>query len=162
MWPVESQFPSLDPEQWKQRVLTIGPLGNSQYSVFFLINRFHMPRAWTTSIFIPLPSVFTPTSLFCYSQLHGLQNSFNRITVFKQTFSGSWLFKDQNPESLLWIQTTMSTLLPYPHWHTFIPGSSRCWQWLIKKALQDVPGGPVANPLNSQCRGPGFNPWSWN
>ena len=35
MWPVESQFPILDPEQWKQRVLTTGPLGNSQYSVFF-------------------------------------------------------------------------------------------------------------------------------
>ena len=24
----------------------------------------------------------------------------------------------------------------------------------------DFPGGPVAMTLRSQCRGPGFNPWS--
>jgi len=26
----------------------------------------------------------------------------------------------------------------------------------------DLPGGPVANTLHPQCRGPGFNPWSGN
>ena len=26
----------------------------------------------------------------------------------------------------------------------------------------DFPGGPVAKTLNSQCRGPGFDPWSGN
>ena len=26
----------------------------------------------------------------------------------------------------------------------------------------DFPGGPVAKTLHSQCRGPGFNPWSGN
>ena len=28
--------------------------------------------------------------------------------------------------------------------------------------LQDLPGGPVAKTQRSQCRGPGFNPWSGN
>ena len=27
---------------------------------------------------------------------------------------------------------------------------------------QDFPGGPVAKTLSSQCKGPGFNPWSGN
>ena len=27
---------------------------------------------------------------------------------------------------------------------------------------EDFPGGPVAKAPCSQCRGPGFNPWSWN
>ena len=26
----------------------------------------------------------------------------------------------------------------------------------------DFPGGPVAKTPSSQCRGPGFNPWSGN
>ena len=31
-----------------------------------------------------------------------------------------------------------------------------------KSILWDFPGGPVANSLRSQCRGPGFDPWSEN
>ena len=31
-----------------------------------------------------------------------------------------------------------------------------------KMQAQDVPGGPVAKILSSQCRGPEFNPWSGN
>ena len=26
----------------------------------------------------------------------------------------------------------------------------------------DFPGGPMAKTVNSQCRGPGFDPWSGN
>ena len=29
-----------------------------------------------------------------------------------------------------------------------------------KKATGEFPGGPVANTLHSQCRGPQFDPWS--
>ena len=32
----------------------------------------------------------------------------------------------------------------------------------LKIQLRDFPGGPVAKTLPSQCRGPGFNPWSGN
>ena len=31
-----------------------------------------------------------------------------------------------------------------------------------KVMLRDFPGGPVAKTLRSQCRGPGFDPWSGN
>ena len=30
------------------------------------------------------------------------------------------------------------------------------------KTHGDFPGGPVANAWSSQCRGPGFEPWSGN
>ena len=30
------------------------------------------------------------------------------------------------------------------------------------KIFWDFPGGPVAETLSSQCRGPRFNPWSGN
>ena len=30
------------------------------------------------------------------------------------------------------------------------------------KNYRDFPGGPVAKTPHSQCRGPGFNPWSGN
>ena len=33
---------------------------------------------------------------------------------------------------------------------------------LIKTDSQDFLGGPVAKMLSSQCRGPGFHPWSGN
>ena len=33
--------------------------------------------------------------------------------------------------------------------------------FMLKK-LWDFPGGPVSKALCSQCRGPGFNPWSGN
>ena len=29
------------------------------------------------------------------------------------------------------------------------------------KYTRDVHGGPVAKTLHSQCRGPGFDPWSY-
>ena len=42
-------------------------------------------------------------------------------------------------------------------------------QYMIKVVFKiggnrgrDFPGGPVAKTLSSQCRGPGFNPWSVN
>ena len=31
-----------------------------------------------------------------------------------------------------------------------------------KKEKRDFPGGPGVKTLGSQCRGPGFNPWSGN
>ena len=31
-----------------------------------------------------------------------------------------------------------------------------------KQAGMDFPGGPVVKTQSSQCRGPGFNPWSGN
>ena len=31
-----------------------------------------------------------------------------------------------------------------------------------KEAKWDFPGGPVAKTNHSQCRGPGFDPWSGN
>ena len=31
-----------------------------------------------------------------------------------------------------------------------------------KPLIWDFPGGPVAKTLRSQCRGPGFDPWSGN
>ena len=31
-----------------------------------------------------------------------------------------------------------------------------------KKRKRDFPGGPKTKTLHSQCRGPGFNPWSGN
>ena len=33
---------------------------------------------------------------------------------------------------------------------------------LIYKVLRDFLGGPVVKTLCSQCRGPGFDPWSGN
>ena len=33
---------------------------------------------------------------------------------------------------------------------------------LKRHLLQDFPGGPAAKTLHSQCRGPGFDPWSGN
>ena len=33
---------------------------------------------------------------------------------------------------------------------------------LKEHTFRDFPGGPVAKTLHSQCRGPGFNPWSGN
>ena len=35
------------------------------------------------------------------------------------------------------------------------------YKTLIKKIL-DFPGGPAAKTPHSQCRGPGFDPWSGN
>ena len=32
----------------------------------------------------------------------------------------------------------------------------------IKEGERDFPGGPVAKTPHSQCRGPGFDPWSGN
>ena len=32
----------------------------------------------------------------------------------------------------------------------------------IINSLEDLPGGPVAKTPRSQCRRPGFNPWSGN
>ena len=32
----------------------------------------------------------------------------------------------------------------------------------IKRTNRDFPGGPVGKTLHSQCRGPGFDPWSGN
>ena len=32
----------------------------------------------------------------------------------------------------------------------------------MKKDPQDFPGGPVGKTPRSQCRGPGFDPWSGN
>jgi len=32
----------------------------------------------------------------------------------------------------------------------------------FKNDHRDFPGGPVAKNLSSQCRGPGFDPWSGN
>ena len=37
----------------------------------------------------------------------------------------------------------------YPNTHT-------------RKSFGDFPGGPVTKTLCSQCRGPGFDPWSMN
>ena len=34
--------------------------------------------------------------------------------------------------------------------------------FLKKKNFRDFPGGPVAKPPSSQCREPGFDPWSGN
>ena len=31
-----------------------------------------------------------------------------------------------------------------------------------KEKMKDFPGGPVAKTFCSQCRGPGFDPWSGN
>ena len=31
-----------------------------------------------------------------------------------------------------------------------------------KKLVQELPGGPVAKTLCSQCREPGFDPWTGN
>ena len=31
---------------------------------------------------------------------------------------------------------------------------------ILKEVPRDVPGGPVAKTLSSQCRGPRFDPWS--
>ena len=33
---------------------------------------------------------------------------------------------------------------------------------LYSQSYGGFPGGPVAKTLRSQCRGPGFNPWSGN
>ena len=33
---------------------------------------------------------------------------------------------------------------------------------MILSVIWDFPGGPVAKMPCSQCRGPGFNPWSGN
>ena len=33
-------------------------------------------------------------------------------------------------------------------------------RWCNKKKNWDFPGGPVLVVLHSQCRGPGFDPWS--
>ena len=48
-------------------------------------------------------------------------------------------------------------------------GQERLPKWKQKKVKQnketqnrDLPGGPVAKTLHSQCRGPGFSPWSGN
>ena len=30
------------------------------------------------------------------------------------------------------------------------------------KNIRDIPGGPGTKTSSSQCRGPGFNPWSGN
>ena len=32
----------------------------------------------------------------------------------------------------------------------------------IKEDLSDFPGGPVVKTPHSQCKGPGFDPWSGN
>ena len=33
---------------------------------------------------------------------------------------------------------------------------------LIREKQRDFSGGPVAETLSAQCRGPGFDPWSGN
>ena len=33
---------------------------------------------------------------------------------------------------------------------------------ILKSRDRDFPDGPVAKTLSSQCRGPGFDPWSGN
>ena len=35
-------------------------------------------------------------------------------------------------------------------------------EFLKNIKYRDFPGGPVAKTLHSQCRGPRFDPWSWN
>ena len=32
----------------------------------------------------------------------------------------------------------------------------------LKRTIRDFPGGAVDRTLHSQCRGPGFDPWSEN
>ena len=34
--------------------------------------------------------------------------------------------------------------------------------YILKTPVRDFPGGPVAKTPRSQCRGPGFDPWSGN
>ena len=43
--------------------------------------------------------------------------------------------------------------------HSKIPVKNSTY---YQKKSGDFPGGPVAKALHSQCRGPGFNPWSGN
>ena len=48
--------------------------------------------------------------------------------------------------------------------HSSIPAWRIPWSvWGHKKSdMRDIPGGPAAKALCSQCRGPGFDPWSGN
>ena len=42
------------------------------------------------------------------------------------------------------------------------PGPALGELGIKRERLWDCPGGPVAKTLHSQCRGPGFDPWSGN
>ena len=44
----------------------------------------------------------------------------------------------------------------------FFSFGSKCGKVVMKPALGDFPGGPVANTSHSQCRGPRFDPWLGN
>ena len=41
---------------------------------------------------------------------------------------------------------------------------SECCKYILNKNHfdRDFPGGPAVKTLHSQCRGPGFDPWSGN
>ena len=52
-------------------------------------------------------------------------------------------------------------------WRSVVDGATETWIWLSEKQQTKwgracPPGGPVAKTQHSQCRGPGFNPWSGN
>ena len=60
-----------------------------------------------------------------------------------------------------------SALLPAPRLPTSLSAPAQSLQWNIFAQLKrnlwrDFPGGPVAEALCSQCRGPRFDPWSGN
>ena len=56
------------------------------------------------------------------------------------------------------ITWTMSLLL-YPKYISYFFSLNK-EKRTLKIGGRDFPGGPVAKALHSQCRGPGFNPWS--
>ena len=78
-------------------------------------------------------------------------------TVFPEKWDLDPLLPVLHPlSSLLALSPKVSCLTSLSlHCCNLEQGQLECLAW-------DFPGGPVADTLHSQCRGPGFNPWSEN
>ena len=75
------------------------------------------------------------------------------------SFTMDWL-------DLLAVQGTLKSLFQHHNSKAskvvFWGGLTFSWEKKRSKKQRHFPGGPVAKTLQSQCRGPGFDPWSGN
>ena len=74
----------------------------------------------------------------------------------------AWLWGMQSARSLQLPARSGSASASHFSVLTLIPRDLNLPQGLPVKSGGDFPGGPGGKTLHSQCRGPGFNPWSGN
>ena len=132
-----------------------------------------MPRQWES-----FPCQVATTSISDSSGCLGVVNGFGSITEMGATWiitdsdgSGSPSLYDSLHEHGLysqnaWHRMQALSLVTVETWSSYLTclcfSFLTCKMGLIKVPSWDFPGGPVVKTPRSQCRGPGFDPWSGN